>query len=68
MNDVFKPNLSIQTLSTELLFDRLRSGCGIVTRSDGTKFAMVGGGAYIGSYESTEILDLETLEVQTGEV
>ncbi len=57
----------LQTLPFELEHGRTISGCGLVTREDGTQYAMVAGGALDeSSPETSEILDLQTMELHTG--
>ncbi len=56
----------MQTLSIELEHDRVYSGCGLVTKEDGTQYAVVVGGDSAGSSETSEILDLQTMELHTG--
>ena len=56
-----------QTLSIELEHQRTSSGCGLVTGNDGTQYAMVVGGSGEGtSFSTSEILDLQTMELHTG--
>ena len=45
--------------------ERYYGGCGLVTRPDGSKFAMSFGG--IPSESTSEILDLGTMELSEGE-
>ncbi len=54
----------MQTLPMELEHQFTYSGCGLVTKEDGTQYAMVAGGSTDPS--SSEILDLQTMELKTG--
>ncbi len=53
-----------QSLDLELIEDRANSGCGLVSRPDGSQYAMVFGG--VGATPMSEVLDLVTLELNEG--
>ncbi len=57
----------LQVLPVELQAKRIYSGCGLFQKPDGSRYAMVVGGGEE-PLASTEILDLQTMELQSGKM
>ena len=63
---ILKATFCEQELPIQLSEDRFQSGCGLVTRPDGSQYILVVGGFYSGS--TSEILDLDTMQLSEGKI